>query len=240
MFEVARRRMTARRENAAQPERRQENGSAFSFGVTIWSFEASNLGETLGNARRYPACLQRAASQGLRLPGTTTTTSPCCAVCSYLAHDPKTFAPRLFARSIARTRFMLILRSISPPPPNRSAARPSRKDSSPPATDENCIKTLVIGAVLSAQKRCQQACRLRMLHSFRKSLTAWLQLPALPPTPRRKRRPFRSRNATSSVASFSTAPISISVQMRRTSLKKLLTCPLIKYPSGMPRLSLRD
>ena len=42
-----------------------------------------------------------------------------------------------------------------------------------------------------------------MPHSLRKSLTAWLQLPALPPTPRKNSRPPRSRSATSSSASVS-------------------------------------
>src|SRR5882672_4780428 len=63
-----------------------------------------------------------------------------------------------------------------------------------------------------------------MPHSLRKSLTAWLQLPALPPTPRKNRRPSRSRSAFSSVASFSIAARSICWATLTTSWKYVWTC----------------
>ena len=49
--------------------------------------------------------------------------------------------------------------------------------------------------------------------SFRKSLTAWLQLAALPPTPIRNRRPSRSRSRSSSDAKVSTEAYEISRQI---------------------------
>src|SRR4051794_16425103 len=63
-----------------------------------------------------------------------------------------------------------------------------------------------------------------MPQSLRKSFTAWPQLPALPPTPRKKSLPPRSRSAFSSCASFSTPARSICCATLPTSSKYVLTC----------------
>src|SRR5258706_16337419 len=63
-----------------------------------------------------------------------------------------------------------------------------------------------------------------MPHSFLKSFTAWLQFAALPPTPRRNRRPPLSRSETSSWARRSIATMSIACATFSTSAKNCLEC----------------
>src|SRR5712691_141245 len=59
-----------------------------------------------------------------------------------------------------------------------------------------------------------------MAQSLRKSLTAWLQLAALPPTPMRNSRPLRARNRSSSAASASIDANEISRQIVAAAAKK--------------------
>src|ERR1700752_4009428 len=66
-----------------------------------------------------------------------------------------------------------------------------------------------------------------MPQSLRKSFTAWLQLPALPPTPNRNSLPPCSRNEASSSASFSTTSTSTVEQIFSTSARKSRLCDVI-------------
>src|SRR5262245_37359303 len=63
-----------------------------------------------------------------------------------------------------------------------------------------------------------------MPQSLRKSFTAWLQLPALPPTPKRNSLPPRSRSAASSPTSLSTVSTSTVAQIFSTSFRKSRLC----------------
>src|SRR5512135_3571823 len=63
-----------------------------------------------------------------------------------------------------------------------------------------------------------------MPHSFLKSLTAWLQLAALPPTPSRNSRPPRARSATRWEARFSIADTAIALATAPTSSKYCFEC----------------
>src|SRR5262249_4966907 len=70
-----------------------------------------------------------------------------------------------------------------------------------------------------------------MPQSLRKSLTAWLQFPALPPTPSRKSRPPRSRSDTNSPAIFSTTFASIEREISSTFAKNSDACDTRTSPS---------
>src|SRR6185503_14808594 len=108
---------------------------------------------------------------------------------------PATRAPTALACSSARTRLVLTLRSESTPPTEKTstASRAERRlplsqlanEVSQPSSLMRAVssETLSVGAYASKPA------------IFRKSLTACDALPALPPTPRMKRRPPPSRTA---------------------------------------------
>ena len=109
--------------------------------------------------------------------------------------------------------FTLTFRSASPPPTEstrtasfelaRLVRSQAAKTVSHPSSLVRAVssETLSVGAYAS------------MPHSLRKSLTAWPQFAALPPTPSTNSRPARARRSTRASASRSTTAASTARQM---------------------------
>src|SRR5262249_38767075 len=135
------------------------------------------------------------------------------------------------------TIFVETLRSTSPPPTEKIRIASSGDRLLTSSQPEKIVSQPSSFARAVSSDTLSTGLYAWIPHSLRKSFTAWLQLPALPPTPSRKRRPLRSLRTDSWSAIASIVGYETVSQMLLASSKNCWACDIACFHATAVRVN---